>query len=381
MPLERLGDGMRDARVRQAEALIAVAERAEALWWTDMRASKRVFGAEAQNISEALGWLRGPEPLLHAPLLAAAARQLSDSGRSAECVVEIDAALGWHRLPADLRARLLCRRAIAVESDDPLAASEVAVAACRESAAAAISSRRCSACRPATASSPTARARCGPPARRRRSRADCNDRVAADLADLAMGTALALVGRPAEALALMTLLDRRVPPGGRIAMNTTVARADTALACGDFQGALDGYCRWLRTHHALNSYVNEAFQLDGAAMALTALERFEEAVVAAEISDLLRAERTIDAPPSTASPATPTSPAPTEPSAPPGVEQRPSHRPPARRPPRPPLGRQPRRPRPDHPTLRHRRPTSDPRQSWLEWPRSALSSAERPTGL
>jgi hypothetical protein len=32
-------------------------------------------------------------------------------------------------------------------------------------------------------------------------------------------------------------------------------------------------------------------------MALTALERFEEAVIAAEISDLLRREWTIDAPP------------------------------------------------------------------------------------
>ena len=124
-----------------------------------------------------------------------------------------------------------------------------------------------------------------------------NDRVATDLADLATGTALALLGRPAEALALVTLLDRRLPPGGRIAMNTTVARADTALACGDAVGALEDYGRWLRTHHALNSYFTEAFQLDGAAMALTALKRFEEAVIAAEIADLLRQEWTIEAPP------------------------------------------------------------------------------------
>ena len=200
-------------------------------------------------------------------------------------------------MPADLRARLLCRRAIAVESDDPLAASEVAVEACRESAGGrdlvealfglstglAITADGSAALRVANEAQAAARG--------------LNDRVASDLADLATGTALALVGRPAEALALVTLLDRRVPPGGRIAMNATVARADTALACGDFVGALEGYCRWLRTHHTLNSYVNEAFQLDGAAMALTALERFEEAVVAAEISDLLRAERTIDAPP------------------------------------------------------------------------------------
>ena len=59
--LERLraGGGEPDARVRQAQALTVLAERAEALWWTDMRASKRAFADEAQNISEALGALRG----------------------------------------------------------------------------------------------------------------------------------------------------------------------------------------------------------------------------------------------------------------------------------------------------------------------------------
>ena len=283
-------------------------------------------------------------------------------------------------LPADLRARLLCRRAIAVESDDPLAASEVAVEACRESAGGrdlvealfglstglAITADGSAALRVAHEAQAAARG--------------LNDRVASDLADLATGTALAIVGRPAEALALVTLLDRRVPPGGRIAMNATVARADTALACGDFVGALEGYCRWLRTHHTLNSYVNEAFQLDGAAMALTALERFEEAVVAAEISDLLRAERTIDAPPVYRESRDADLARAYRALGPTGVEQRPSHRPKARRPPRPPLGRQPRRPRPNHPTLRPRRPTSDPRQTWLEWPPSALSSAESPNG-
>jgi hypothetical protein len=295
--LERLGDGTDDARRRQARALITLAERAEALWWTDIRASKQAFAAEAQNISEALFALREVDPLLHARLLAAAARWFSDSGRSAECVAELDFALASGSVEGSLRARMLCRRAIAVESDDPLAASEVAVAACRESGTGrdlvealfglstgySIVGDGEGAMRTAREAQTIAR--------------ELNDRVATDLADLATGTALALVGRPAEALALVTLLDHRVPPGGRIAMNTTIARADTALACGDPMTALKGYGRWLRQHHALNSYFNEAFQLDGAAMALTALERFEEAVIAAEISDLLRREWTIDAPP------------------------------------------------------------------------------------
>ena len=289
MPSSDSATTWRDARVRQAEALIALAEPAEALWWTDIRASKQAFTAEAQNISEALAALRELDPLLHARLLAAAARWFSDSGRSAECVAELDFALASGSVEGSLRARLLCRRAIAVESDDPLAASEVAVAACRESGTGrdlvealfglstgySIVGDGEGAMRTAREAQTVAR--------------ELNDRVATDLADLATGTALAMVGRPAEALALVTLLDHRVPPGGRIAMNTTIARADTALACGDPMTALKGYGRWLRPHHALNSYFNEAFQLDGAAMALTALERFEEAVIAAEISDLLRA--------------------------------------------------------------------------------------------
>ena len=295
--LERLGDEIGAARVRQGEALIELAEAAEALWWTDIRASKQAFMAEAQNISEALTALRERDPLLHARLLAAAARWFSDSGRSAESVAELDFALASEAVRGELRARLLCRRAIAVESDDPLAASEVAVAASREfgtgrdlvealfglSTGYSIVGDGEGAMRTAREAQTVAR--------------ELNDRVATDLADLATGTALAMIGRPAEALALVTLLDRRVPPGGRIAMNTTIARADTALACGDPMTALKGYGRWLRQYHALNSYFNEAFQLDGAAMALTALERFEEAVIAAEISDLLRREWTIDAPP------------------------------------------------------------------------------------
>ena len=227
----------------------------------------------------------------------AAARWFSDSGRSGECVAEIDFALAGASLAGPLRARLLCRRAVAVESDDPTAASEAAVAACRSVGTArdlvealfglstgySVIADGEGAMRAAREAQQVARG--------------LNDRVAMDLADLATGTALGLLDRPAEALALLTLLDHRVPPGGRIAMNTTVARADTALACGDAVGALEGYCRWLRKHHALNSYFTEAFQLDGAAMALTALERFEEAVIAAEIADLLRHEWTIDAPP------------------------------------------------------------------------------------
>ena len=230
---------------------------------------------------------------------------------------ELDAALASASLPADLRARLLCRRAIAVESDDPLAASEVAVAACREfGTAAGISSRRCSACRPATASSPTARARCAPPAKPRRSREDSNDRVAADLADLATGTALALVGRPAEALALVTLLDRRVPPGGRIAMNTTVARADTALACGDFHGRPGGLLP-LAAHPPRPELLRQRglparrrrHGPDRAGALRGGRHRRRDQRSAA------RANARSTPHPSTASPATPTSPAPTEPSA------------------------------------------------------------------
>ena len=279
-----------------------------------------------------------------------------------------------------LRARLLCRRAIAVESDDPLAASEVAVAACRESGTGrdlvealfglstgySIVGDGEGAMRTAREAQTIAR--------------ELNDRVATDLADLATGTALALVGRPAEALALVTLLDHRVPPGGRIAMNTTIARADTALACGDPMTALKGYGRWLRQHHALNSYFNEAFQLDGAAMALTALERFEEAVIAAEISDLLRREWTIEAPPvyresrdaQLARSYTALGPA--------GVEQA---RATARR-----LG--PRHgplwvashvdPAPTLQSSRLRSPISDPRQSWLEWPSLCAFGRREPNG-
>src|SRR4051794_22331943 len=283
-----------DARLRQSAALTAKAERADRVWWTDLPTSRRIYAEEAENIREAMAYLRTAAPHPHARLVAAAARWFIESAAPSEILVEIDAALAT-RPDEPLRVRLLCRRAVAIEGEGSLEASLAAVEAC-ESAGSAFDlaealfglSAHLQLTDPQQALRVALRAQAHARA--------TNDRVARDQADLATGTALTLTGAPAQGLAVLTLLNRRVRPGDRIAMYTTIALADAALACGDASGALAGYCRWLRDFHALHSHSNEAFQLDSAAIALTELGRHEEAIIAAAISDLLRAEWSIGRP-------------------------------------------------------------------------------------
>ena len=374
--LERLrrAAASRDARVRQAEALIAVAER-----------PRRCGGRTSAPPSG-----RSPRRRRTSARRSAALRGVDAGARTRSCSPPPRASSATPAAPPSASAEIDFALAVASLADPPRAAPVPASDRGRERRsagrlrgrrrrlprvrhAAATSSRRCSACPPATASSPTARERCGPPARPRPVARGLNDRVATDLADLATGTALALARPPRRSARARDPARpprptrrphrhehhgraRRHRPGLRRLRRR--ARRATAAGCAP--------------HHALNSYFTEAFQLDGAAMALTALERFEEAVVAAEISDLLRA-RTDDR----RTPGLPRiprrRPRPRLPSPRPGRRRAAPEPPPAASasttaPSGSPATSTP--PQPSNPRVR--RPISDPRQTWLEWPRSAL---------
>jgi hypothetical protein len=125
---------------------------------------------------------------------------------------------------------------------------------------------------------------------------ELGDQTYLELATLALGPALEITGDPDAALRVLRPLVAGAAPGSWVAVAGASYLADAALAAGHAKSALAGYCQWLRDMHAIGSAPNDAFQLDGAAMALAALGRHEEAMMAAALSDRLRDEFSFSVP-------------------------------------------------------------------------------------
>ena len=105
-----------------------------------------------------------------------------------------------------------------------------------------------------------------------------------------VGQGLTDRGDPHAALDLLRPLIDRARPGSWVATAGPSTLADAELESGEFQSALGNYGRCLRDMHAIGTPLNEAFQIDGCAMALAALGRHEEALMAASLSDLMCSE-------------------------------------------------------------------------------------------
>jgi predicted ATPase len=296
--LELPGDPemVRSARARHAGAVLQLFTTTSRLWVTDFVGAMRLVTDEAENLREALRWTRNADPDRHAELAGAAAWWFRFSGNLAEGVPELDAALATTKDPA-LRVRLLMWRdywgggtLTLEEATSDRATSRASVEACRQlgdardlivalfglSNAHGLRGEGELALAAAREAQIVARG--------------LSDEPYADLADLALGPALEITGDPEGALDVLRPLVARARPRSWAAVAGLSYLADAALAAGDARSALAGYCRWLRDLHELGSAPNDAFQLDGAAMALAALGRHEEAVVAAELSDRIRRE-------------------------------------------------------------------------------------------
>jgi non-specific serine/threonine protein kinase len=283
-----------DARARHADAMLALVEVDSDRWLTDFVGGMRALTDESANLRAALRWTHSADADRHARLAVGTAWWLRFSGHVTESARELDAALKVAVDPP-LRARLLLWRdywaTVGLETTTPDAADFGArIEACRElgdEAATVVAlyglaniySHRYE----GEASLAAAR-------QARVLAARLEDPAYRELADLAFGIALEVSGDPEGALAVLGPLVTRARPGSWVAVLGASNLADAALTSGDATAALAGYCGWLRDQHAIGSATNDAFQLDGAAMALAALGRYEDALVTAALSDQLRAE-------------------------------------------------------------------------------------------
>ena len=302
LELPRDPEALAPAHARQADAVLQLVEPTSDRWMRDFADGMRRVAEEADNLREALRWTRSADPDLHSRLAAASAWWFRFSGRVAEGVPELDAALSVAEEPA-LRARLRMWRDYwgggtfsQDEKDSDRDRSRASVDACRElgddrdlvvalfglSNAHGLHGEGELALASAREAEAVAQS--------------LGDPTYTELAALALGQALERTGNPEGALRVLGPLVAGAHPGSWVAFAGSSYLADAALANGDARSALAGYCRWLREMRAVGSAPNDAFQLDGAAMALAALERHGEALMAAGLSDRLRQEHSFAVP-------------------------------------------------------------------------------------
>ena len=288
------------ARARHADVLLQLAEATADRWLNEFVESMRVLADEADNLRAALRWTRIHDPQRHVRLTAATAWWFDQAGRSAEGLPELEAALSVATDPA-LRGRLLMWQESAssdTESPDDAgpAGTPASVDACRRlgdspDLVGALFIRSNGHALRGEGQLALAAAR---EAEGVASRLD--DPTYAQVAALAAGQALEITGDYEAALQVLKSTVAAAQPGSWMAVVGLSFLADAELASGDASSALGGYCRWLRDMQAIRSAPNDAFQLDGAATALAALGRHEEALMAAAISDRLRHEHSLAVP-------------------------------------------------------------------------------------
>ncbi len=294
LELIREPEATRSAHARHAEAVLQLIETLSLRWLTDLVRAMMLVAEEAGNLREALRWTRDAEPEWHARLVGAAAWWFRFSGQIAEAVPELDAAIAVTTDPT-LRARLFMWRnywgtfspedanaapdtsRAEVEATRQLAnTGELVVGLYGRSLGHGLRGEGELALEHAREAERLAR--------------ELGDQTYQELAALAVGDALEVTGDSTGALQVLEALVASARPGGWVAVMGASYLADARLAAGDARKALAGYCGWLRDMQNVVSPPNEAFQLDGAAMALAALDRSEEAMMAAALADRLRHE-------------------------------------------------------------------------------------------
>lgn len=275
------------AYARHAAAMLDLCERQN--WVRDLAGGLRGVRAEADNLRQAMRWTRDARPVWHARLVAAACQLLVMAGHEVELAPEVNVALDHTRDP-QLRARLLLQQAFVLEGTGELDPYHVAIAACRRHADEPVMVEAlCSLSNLHAARGEGAQALVT--AREAQALADrLGDRSYLDMAELVVGQGLRVLGRTDEALSILHSVANRARPDSFAALGGVSCLADAALAAGDAAAALDGYCRALRETHGIGTPPNDALQLDGAAMALAALDRHEEAATVAAVSDRVRRE-------------------------------------------------------------------------------------------
>jgi predicted ATPase len=277
-----------DARRSHAHAVLTVVEPQATRWLSEYAAYLAEFELEAENIREALRWAAAHDAEVHRRLFVATARWFSYSGRAAELEPEAERALAG---ASDARQRAEVLTAVSTlgyetnELEPVLAAAE-AWRALGDSPELVEDLYELSNTYVWDGNSPRALT----VAEEARAVAErLGDPLRLNLAEATVAQALWITGHLDEALAIARPLTARADPGSFVLVAGATTLADAALKAGEPAEALGAYAVALGAlgrHHPRNIVC----QLDGIASALGALERDEDALLAAALGDLVRRE-------------------------------------------------------------------------------------------
>jgi predicted ATPase/DNA-binding SARP family transcriptional activator len=277
-----------DARRRHAHAVLAVLEQQAQRWLSEYAAWLADLELEAENIRAALRWAAIHDRELHRRLFVATAWWLSFSGRGAELTLDADLALA---VPADKRERARVLSAVSIMGYEAnalelLLAAADAWRALGDSLDLVQSLYHLSNAHAIVGETPAAFVTAE---ETQAVAVRLGDPLHVELAEVAVAQALSLNGRPQQAQIMARSLMARARPGTFTLFASATTLGDAALQAREPAEALAGFAvalGELRAHHPRNI----AFQLDGIAMALAALERDEDALLAAAVGDLVRRE-------------------------------------------------------------------------------------------
>jgi predicted ATPase/class 3 adenylate cyclase len=277
-----------DARRRHAHAVLALVEPQAARWLAEYAAYLADVELEAENIREALRWAVAEEPEIHRRLFVATARWFSYSGRAAELEPEADRALAAAVGPRQRAEVLTGVSALGYETNElePVLAAAEAWRALGDSPELVDDLYELSNTH-VWDDDPSAALAIAEEARDVATR--LGDPMRVQLAEAALAQALWLTGRVEDALAIARPLKARARPGSFVVVAGATTLADAALEAGEPAEALGAYAVALGALHGHHPR-NIVCQLDGIASALAALERDEDALLAAALGDLVRRE-------------------------------------------------------------------------------------------
>jgi predicted ATPase len=279
-----------DAHRSVARALSELGERFEKRWTLVTGEGRLALNPEAANILASLEWTRDDDPVLHARLAAATGWWTTHSNLAGVARAHLELALGRTEDPR-MRARLLqALGTLGLASADPSYSTQAA-----EAWHALGDAEREAVCL-FYAANLHGHAGDGEEAMALVNRAaDLIATVPYDdglewLLDAARADALSLVGRNDEADAIMRPLLEQAEPRSWLQFWAATKTADIALFDGRPGEALELYGLAMEVLRPYTSPMGELIQANTIALALTRLDRLDDAAMAVAICDVVRAE-------------------------------------------------------------------------------------------
>jgi predicted ATPase/class 3 adenylate cyclase len=270
-------------------AFAELAEPFEARWMLLAGEGRAALNADGANLAAALDWARDHDSVLHARLAAATAWWMNYSNRAAFIRAHLDLALSRTDDPR-LRARCLqALGTLGLESADPDYSLHAADAwhALGDAAGEVMSLAYAA---NLLGHRGDGAAEMGLVERAEQVIAGLQDPQLTWMVDAVRADALTILGRHAEAAAVLQPLLDQAEPGSWAQFWATTKRADLALAAGDNARALALYGVAMRVLLPFDSLIGQLIQADTAAAALAGLGRLDEAATAVGICEYVHAE-------------------------------------------------------------------------------------------